>query len=95
MAEAVRIYFISRGTTERSWFMSIRYYLVSTIIVVGLTVAVSWWKQTKTAKEVFVVFCQVVLLLAMLLGAAIGLADLLEHFGIARSGFIIKGGELR
>ena len=75
--------------------MSIRYYLVSAIIVVGLTLAVSWWKQTKTAGDVFIVFCQVVLLLAILLGAVVGPAQLLEHFGIAKSGFIIKGGDLR
>ncbi len=75
--------------------MSIRYYLVSTIVVVVLTVAVSWWQQKKTAKEIFIGFCQVVLLLAVLLGAVVGFAELLEHFGIARSGFIIKGEELR
>jgi hypothetical protein len=42
--------------------MSPRYYLVSTIIVVVLTIAVSWWKQKKTIKEIFVVFGQVVIL---------------------------------
>ena len=75
--------------------MSPRYYLVSTIIVVVLTIAVSWWKQKKTIKEVFVVFGQVVILWVFLLGAIFGLAELLKYLGIAQSGFIIKGEELK
>ena len=43
--------------------MSPRYYLVSAFIVAVLTLAISWWKQTKSAKEVFIILCQVVLLL--------------------------------
>ena len=31
--------------------MSLRYYLFSAIIVAFLTIAISWWKQKKTAKE--------------------------------------------
>ena len=75
--------------------MSPRYYLVSAIIVVVLTTAVSWWKQKRTAKAVFVVFVQVVILWVFLLGAVFGLAELLKHLGIAQSGFIIKGQELK
>ena len=75
--------------------MSPRYYLVSAIIVVALTLAVSWWKQKKTIKEVFVVFGQVVILWVFLLGAIFGLAELLKYLGIAQSGFIIKGDKLK
>ena len=75
--------------------MSPRYYLISTIIVVVLTIAISWWKQKKTIKEVFVVFGQVVILWVFLLGAIFGLAELLKYLGIAQSGFIIKGEELK
>ena len=75
--------------------MSPRYYLVSAIIVVVLTIAVSWWKQKKTAKEVFIVFGKVVILWAFLLGAIFGLAQLLWYLGIAQSGFIIQGEELK
>ena len=75
--------------------MSPRYYLISAILVVALTVVVSWWKQKRTAREVFVVFCQVLVLLVMLLGSVVGLAKLLEILGIAQSGFIIQGGELK
>ena len=75
--------------------MSPRYYLVSAFIVSVLTLAISWWKQKKTAKEVFVVFGQVVILLAVLLGAVFSVAELLAYLGIAQTGFIIKGEELK
>ena len=75
--------------------MSPRYYLVSAFIVIVLTIAVSWWRQKKTAKEVFIVFGQVVILWVFLLGAVFGLAELLKYLGIAQSGFIIKGEELK
>ena len=75
--------------------MSPRYYLVSAILVVVLTTAVSWWKQKKTIKAVFVVFGQVVILWVFLLGAIFGLAELLKYLGIAQSGFIIQGEELK
>ena len=75
--------------------MSPRYYLVSAFIVAVLTLAISWWKQKKTAKEVFVVFGQVVILLAVLLGAVFSVAELLVYLGIAQTGFIIKGEELK
>ena len=71
--------------------MSPRYYLVSAIIVAILTLAISWWKQKKTAKEVFIVFSRVVILWVFLLGAVFGVAELLVSLGIAQSGFIIKG----
>ena len=75
--------------------MSPRYYLASAFIVAVLTLAISWWKQKKTAKEVFVVFGQVVILLAVLLGAVFSVAELLAYLGIAQTGFIIKGEELK
>ena len=75
--------------------MSPRYYLISAFIVAVLALAISWWKQKKTAKEVFVVFGQVVILLAVLLGAVFSVAELLAYLGIAQTGFIIKGKELK
>ena len=75
--------------------MSFRYYLVSAVAVVVITIAISWWKQKKTAKEVFVVFGQVVILLAVLLGAVFSVAELLAYLGVAQTGFIIKGEELK
>ena len=74
--------------------MSPRYYLISGIIVVVLTMIISWWKETKSIKEVFVVFCRVVALLLILIFALVGLVELFVYLGIAQDGFIIKGDEL-
>jgi len=75
--------------------MSPRYYLISGIIVVVLTMIISWWKETKSIKEVFVVFCRVVALLLILIFALAGLVELFVYLGIAQDGFIIKGDELK
>jgi hypothetical protein len=75
--------------------MSPRYYLVSGIIVFILTIVISCWKEAKSSKEVLVVFCQVVLLLILLIGLVIGFSELLLYLGIAQSGFIVKQGELK
>ena len=75
--------------------MSPRYYLVSGIIVFILTIGISCWEEAKSSKEVLVVFCQVVLLLILLIGLVIGFSELLLYLGIAQSGFIVKQGELK
>ena len=75
--------------------MSPRYYLISGIIVVVLTMIISWWKETKSIKEVFVVFCRVVALLLILIFALVGLVELFVYLGIAQDGFVIKGDELK
>jgi len=75
--------------------MSPRYYLVSGVIVFVLTIVISWWKEAKSSKEVLVVFCQVVLLLILLVGLVIGFSELLLYLDIAQSGFIVKQGELK
>ena len=75
--------------------MSPRYYLVSGVIVFALTIVISWWKEANSSKEVLVVFCQVVLLLIVLIGLVIGFSELLLYLGIAQSGFIVKQGELK
>ena len=75
--------------------MSPRYYLVSGVIVFVLTIVISWWKEAKSSKEVLVVFCQVVLLLILLIGLVIGFSELLLYLGVSQSGFIVKQGELK
>ena len=75
--------------------MSPRYYLVSGIIVFILTIVISWWKETKSAKEVLFVFFQVLLLLTLLVGIVISLVELLVYLGVAQSGFIVNQGELK
>ena len=75
--------------------MSPRYYLISGVVVVVLTMIISWWKETRSIKEVFVVFCRVVALLLILIFALVGLVELFVYLGIAQDGFIIKGDELK
>ena len=75
--------------------MSPRYYLISGVVVVVLTMIISWWKETKSIKEVFVVFCRMVALLLILIFALVGLVELFVYLGIAQDGFIIKGDELK
>ena len=73
--------------------MSPRYYLISGIIVVVLTMIISWWKEAKSIKEVFVVFCRVVALLLILTFALVGLVELFVYLDIAQDGFIIQRDE--
>ncbi|MFQ5451005.1 MAG: hypothetical protein ACE5E9_10270 [Nitrospinaceae bacterium] len=69
--------------------MSPRYYIGTAILVLVLTVCVSIWKQKRTGKEIFIVFCQVVFSLALILALVAGFARLLAFLGIAQSGFIL------
>ena len=69
--------------------MSPRYYLFTTILVAVLTLAISWWKQKQTGREIFLVMVKVVSVLAIIAGGIVGLAQLLAYLGIAQSGFIL------
>jgi len=74
--------------------MSAKYYLISGIVVVVLTMTISWWEQKKTVKEIFMVFCRVVVLILVLLFALVGFSELFVYLGIAQDGFIIQRDEL-
>ena len=63
--------------------------------MVVLTMIISWWRGTKSIKEVFTVCCQVILLLFMLVFALVGLVEFLVYLGIAQNGFIIQGEKLK
>lgn len=69
--------------------MSARYYWICFIIVLVLTVAISWVRQTRTRKEFFTIMAAVTAGLALLGLMLYGLAYLLESLGIAESGFIL------
>lgn len=69
--------------------MSPRYYIISAILVLTLTAAISVWRQKKTKREIFRVLCQVVLGLAVIFGVVTGVAKLMEVLGIAQSGFVL------
>ncbi len=69
--------------------MSARYYIVTAILVVGLTLAISWWKEKRSTREILVVFCQVAGGLALIFLGVAGLAKLLAVLGVAESGFFL------
>ncbi|CCQ89422.1 hypothetical protein NITGR_1040040 [Nitrospina gracilis 3/211] len=67
--------------------MSARYYWISFIVVLVLTVAISWLRQTRTKKEFFTIMAAVAAGLVVIGLLIAGLAKLLEALGIAQSGF--------
>ncbi len=74
--------------------MSPKYYLISGFVVVLLTMAISWWEQKKSAKEIFIVFFRVIILVSIFLFVLVGLSELLVYLGIAQDGFIFQRDEL-
>ena len=69
--------------------MSPRYYIISAILVLTLTAAISVWRQKKTKREIFGVLCQVILGFVVIIGIVAGVAKLMEILGIAQSGFVL------
>ncbi|QPJ66697.1 MAG: hypothetical protein G3M78_15320 [Candidatus Nitrohelix vancouverensis] len=69
--------------------MSPRYYIITGLLVLVGTVAVSYWKQVRGAKEIVKVFFGVLVFVLFLFSLIFGMASLLEHWGIAESGFIL------
>lgn len=68
--------------------MSARYYWISFIVVVVLTVLISWVKETRTKKEFFLIMAAVAAGLVAVGFLLAGLGKLLVHLGIAESGFV-------
>ena len=58
------------------------------MIVMGLTVLISWVKQTRTRKEFFIILLQVSLGFAGTVLGLYGLSTLLVALEISKSGFI-------
>ena len=69
--------------------MSPRYYLFTTILIAILTLTISWWKQKQTGRDIFWVMVKVVFMLAIIVGGIVGVAQLLDFFGVAQSGFLL------
>ena len=69
--------------------MSPRYYLFTTLLVAVLTLAVSWWKQKQTGREMFLVMLKVVSVIAIIVGVIVGVAHVFTYLGIAQSGFLL------
>ena len=68
--------------------MSMRFYWISFVIVMGLTVLISWVKQTRTRKEFLTILLKVTLGFIATVLALWGLSNLLVVLGISKSGFI-------
>ena len=68
--------------------MSPRYYWISILVVLVLTLLISWVKQTRTRKEFFMIMLKVTLGLAGMGFSLVGLSKLLVALGISKSGFI-------
>lgn len=69
--------------------MSPRYYIGTAILVAVLTLVISVWKQKQTRREIFWIMVKVVAALAVIVGAVLGVAQLLAFLGIAQSGFFL------
>ena len=69
--------------------MSPRYYLFTTILIAVLTLTISWWNQKQTGREIFWIMVKVVFALTIVVGGIVGVAQLLEFFGVAQSGFFL------
>ncbi|MCZ6513931.1 MAG: hypothetical protein O6857_08390 [Nitrospinae bacterium] len=68
--------------------MSWRFYWISFLVVLVLTILISWVKQTRTRKEFFMVMLKVTLGLVGVGFGLVGLSKLLVVLGISKSGFI-------
>ena len=68
--------------------MSVRYYWISFLVVLVLTILISWVKQTRTRKEFFMIMLKVTLGLVGVGFGLVGLSKLLLVLGISKSGFI-------
>jgi len=68
--------------------MSLRYYWISFLVVLVLTVLITWVKQTRTRKEFFMIMLKVTLGLVGVGFGLVGLSKLLVALGISKSGFI-------
>ncbi len=68
--------------------MSWRFYWISFLVVLVLTLTISWIKQTRTRKEFFMIMLKVTLGLVGVGFGLVGLSELLVVLGISKSGFI-------
>lgn len=69
--------------------MSPRYYIISALIVFGVTAAVSYWKQKRGVRAIAIVLVQVTGVFLAILAAMVGFAKLLAVLGVAQSGFFL------
>ena len=69
--------------------MPVRFYWISFLIVMGLTLLISWVKQTRTRKEFLMILLKVTLGFIGTILTLWGLSYLLVVLGISKSGFVV------
>ena len=69
--------------------MTPRYYLFTAILVVICTLAISWWQQKRSGREIFWVMIKVLSALVLIIGVIWAVAQLLFFMGVAQSGFFL------
>ena len=69
--------------------MSPRYYLFTAILVVICTLAIRWWQQKRSGREIFWVMIKVLSALVLIIGVIWAVAQLLFFMGVAQSGFFL------
>ena len=69
--------------------MNPRYYWISALIVIGLTLTIGFATQRKTGRDLALIGVQVICGLFVLVGLVSGLVKLLVFLGIAEEGFVI------
>jgi len=65
-----------------------RYYLISAIAVLALTIVISRVRQTTTKKEFIIIFISVAGGFVILMGLLVLLSQILVLLGIAKTGFV-------
>ncbi len=68
--------------------MSWRFYWISFLVVLVLTLIISWIKQTRTRTEFFMIMLKVTLGLVGVGFGLVGLSELMVVLGISKYGFI-------
>lgn len=69
--------------------MSVRYFVISSLLVIGLSVVIGIFTDKRSVKEIAVIICWVAAGLAAIAGVVYGVSKLLVYWGIAESGFVI------
>ena len=72
-----------------------RYYLISAIAVLALTIVISRVRQTTTKKEFIIIFISVAGGFVILMGLLVLLSQILVLLGIAKTGFVMPISNLR
>lgn len=69
--------------------MSPRYYWITSILVIVITLVTGYVTEKRTWKELFIIMCWVILGIFLIVAAVIGFSKLLIFLGIVETGFVL------